>query len=70
MRAARVQTSMHYPPIHSFDYYIRTYSPAPLRNTEMFSQRELTLPLHPRLTSSDVERVVDTLRDALAHSQD
>jgi dTDP-4-amino-4,6-dideoxygalactose transaminase len=67
MRAARVQTSMHYPPIHHFDYYMRAYDPGPLPNTELFSQRELTLPLHPRLTSSDVERVVEALRDALAH---
>ena len=67
MRAARVQTSMHYPPVHLFDYYKRTFDPDPLPNTELFAGRELTLPLHPRLTSSDVERVVEALRDALAH---
>jgi dTDP-4-amino-4,6-dideoxygalactose transaminase len=69
MRAARVQTSMHYPPVHQFDYYLRTLGPRSLPNTEGFSRRELTLPLHPRLTSSDVERVVETLRDALSGDQ-
>jgi dTDP-4-amino-4,6-dideoxygalactose transaminase len=69
MRAARVQTSMHYPPVHQFDYYLRTLGPRSLPNTEGFSRRELTLPLHPRLTSSDVERVVETLRDALFGDQ-
>ncbi len=69
MRAARVQTSMHYPPVHQFDYYRRTLGPRSLPKTESFSRRELTLPLHPRLTSSDVERVVETLRDALLADQ-
>lgn len=69
MRASRVQTSVHYAPIHRFEYYQRTSGPWSLPNTELFSRRQLTLPLHPRLTSSDVERVVETLRDALAQRQ-
>jgi dTDP-4-amino-4,6-dideoxygalactose transaminase len=69
MRESRVQTSMHYPPVHHFDYYTRMYGSRSLPNTEAFSRRELTLPLHPRLTSSDVVRVVETLGDALVDSQ-
>jgi len=65
MREARVQTSMHYPPIHQFDYYQRTFRPEPLRNTEQFAEAELTLPLHPQLSSVDVKRVVVSLRDAM-----
>jgi dTDP-4-amino-4,6-dideoxygalactose transaminase len=30
------------------------------------ARRELTLPLHPRMTASDVERVVQALSAALA----
>ncbi|GEL16898.1 DegT/DnrJ/EryC1/StrS family aminotransferase [Pseudonocardia asaccharolytica] len=65
MRAARVQTSMHYPPIHLFDYYTRSFGTVPLPHTERFSETELTLPLHPQLSMSDVERVVRSLRDAM-----
>jgi len=34
--------------------------------TEDMARRELTLPLHPRMTASDVERVVEALSAALA----
>ena len=36
-----------------------------LPHTEHFSRRELTLPLHPALSSADVDRVVAALREAL-----
>jgi dTDP-4-amino-4,6-dideoxygalactose transaminase len=65
MRAAGVQSSVHYPPIHRFDYYRRTFKPDPLPLTEEFGERELTLPLHPALSTADVDRVVAALRDAL-----
>jgi dTDP-4-amino-4,6-dideoxygalactose transaminase len=65
LRAAMVQSSMHYPPVHEFDYYLRTFGAVSLPHTEAFSATELTLPLHPRLTVPDVERVVRTLAVAL-----
>lgn len=65
MRAARVQTSMHYPPIHEFDFYRRTIGPVTLARTEQFAEVELTLPLHPLLSPEDVDRVVGSLVGAL-----
>ena len=65
MRAAGVQTSVHYPAIHRFDYYRGRFGDVTLPHTERFSRRELTLPLHPALSSADVDRVVAALRDAL-----
>jgi dTDP-4-amino-4,6-dideoxygalactose transaminase len=65
MRAARVQTSVHYPAIHQFDYYRRSYGEISLPNTERFSERQLTLPLHPALSAADVERVVAALSRAV-----
>jgi dTDP-4-amino-4,6-dideoxygalactose transaminase len=64
MRASGVQSSVHYPPIHRFDYYQRTFKPDPLPLTEQFGERELTLPLHPALSAADVDRVVAALREA------
>ena len=65
MRARGVQTAVHYPPIHQFDYYRRTCGELQLPSTERFGERQLTLPLHPALTDSDVERVVATLADVV-----
>jgi dTDP-4-amino-4,6-dideoxygalactose transaminase len=56
---------VHYPAIHQFDYYRRTFGSPSLPETERFSLRELTLPLHPALSPQDVERVVAALRKAL-----
>jgi dTDP-4-amino-4,6-dideoxygalactose transaminase len=68
MRAAGVQTSVHYPAIHQFDYYRRSYGSISLPSTERFSERQLTLPLHPALSASDVERVVAALSRAVSGS--
>jgi dTDP-4-amino-4,6-dideoxygalactose transaminase len=68
MRAAGVQTSVHYPAIHEFDYYRRRIGDVALPRTEHFSRHELTLPLHPGLRPADVDRVVATLCQALLGS--
>ena len=57
--AARIQTSVHYPPIHRFSYY-REGAPA-LLVAEAIADRVLTLPLHPRLTEGDVDEVCAVL---------
>jgi dTDP-4-amino-4,6-dideoxygalactose transaminase len=62
---ARVQTSMHYPPVHRMTYYRGKFGDRALPETERFCRTELTLPLHPGLTWADVDRVVRSLRDAL-----
>ena len=66
MRELNVQTSMHYPPIHHFDFYRRKFPGVTLAHTESYCATELTVPLHPQLSTSDVERVVESLATALA----
>jgi dTDP-4-amino-4,6-dideoxygalactose transaminase len=65
MRAAGVQTSVHYPAIHRFTYYRERFGDITLPHTEHFSSHELTLPLHPALSHADVDRVVVALNEAL-----
>jgi dTDP-4-amino-4,6-dideoxygalactose transaminase len=65
LRCAGVQSSIHYPPIHHFSYYLKRFPGVMLPKTEKFSARELTLPLHPTLTEDDAERVVMSLRKAI-----
>lgn len=64
MREAGVQTSVHYPPTHTFSAY-RGSAPV-LPRAEALAPRILTLPLFPRLGDEDIAYVVDTLAAALA----
>ena len=67
MKARGVQTSIHYPPIHTFSYYqkwLGSQTPK-LPVTEDIAARELTLPLYPGMTEADVEIVVDALKESL-----
>ncbi|ADJ29598.1 DegT/DnrJ/EryC1/StrS family aminotransferase [Nitrosococcus watsonii] len=65
LRAQGIQSSIHYPPIHHFAYYRKRFPSTVLPNSDAFFSRELTLPLHPRMTEEEVERVVKALQKAL-----
>jgi dTDP-4-amino-4,6-dideoxygalactose transaminase len=65
LRASNIQSSIHYPPVHGFSYYRQRFPGIQLKETERFCARELTLPLHPGLDESDVNRVASALADAV-----
>jgi dTDP-4-amino-4,6-dideoxygalactose transaminase len=65
MRAAGVQTSIHYPPIHKFSYYRQRYGDIALPITEAAAAREVTLPLYPTMSSQAVDIVVSSVQQAL-----
>jgi dTDP-4-amino-4,6-dideoxygalactose transaminase len=65
LRAARVQTSIHYPPIHLFSYYQQRYPALNLPLTESVAEREVTLPLYPGMDAEKVEIVLSAIRSAL-----
>jgi len=65
LRAAGVQTTIHYPPVHRFSYYLDRFPNVSLPRTEDFADRELTLPLHPKLEECHVDRVTRALADVL-----
>ncbi len=58
-----IQTSIHYPPIHLFDYYRRNlgYDEGMLSITEEVAKREVTLPLYQSMADKDVHRVSDVI---------
>ena len=62
LREAGIQSSIHYPPVHLFSYYQNRFPETVLPITEAFSQRELTLPLHPSLDDRDLATVVSVLK--------
>ncbi len=65
MKAQGIQTSIHYPPVHTFSYYREQGERTSLPLTETVGRREVTLPLHPGLTPADVESVVAAVAEAL-----
>jgi dTDP-4-amino-4,6-dideoxygalactose transaminase len=63
---ARVQTSLHYPPVHGFSIYADAGAGAELPNTDAYAARAITLPLFGHMTTEQREAVVDALASALA----
>jgi len=63
MKAEGIQTSWHYPPVHTFSNYTKgsSFSSVNLPLTESLAAREVTLPLYPSMTEEQVEWVVEAL---------
>ena len=69
LKGENIQSSIHYPPVHTFSYFSERCPGVSLPITEEFGARQLTLPLHPGLEPYDVKRVVSTVKEALARSE-
>jgi len=67
LKGKKIQTSIHYPPIHLFSYYQRRFDLKSgfLPTAEHIGKHELTLPLHPLLRKEDVEYVCQELGKAI-----
>jgi dTDP-4-amino-4,6-dideoxygalactose transaminase len=64
LKRAKIQTSIHYPPIHKFSYYQKNFrsSLTKLPLTEYVGRHEVTLPLHPLLKKEDVLFVCNQIK--------
>jgi len=67
MKTRRIQTSIHYPPIHKFSAYasLDQSGRISLPVTEEVVGREVTLPLYPGLSDDDVLTVVQAVRESM-----
>jgi dTDP-4-amino-4,6-dideoxygalactose transaminase len=67
MRAARVQVSNHYTPVHLFEYYRRRFRAhkGMLPVTEEYGRNQITLPLYNGIKEEDIEYVVFSLEKAI-----
>jgi dTDP-4-amino-4,6-dideoxygalactose transaminase len=68
MKAQGIQTSVHYPPIHTFTAYDGDEAEHLLPLTDDLAAREVTLPLYPALSDDNVVTVVRAVAQALNHS--
>ena len=68
LKTKGIQSSIHYPPIHLFDFYRRTFGFKEnyLPITEDVAKREITLPLYPSMSEPDVQYVCDSIAEYLA----
>ncbi len=67
MKRRGIQTSVHYPPVHRFQYYQKLFQHAAgaLPRTEEVSRREVTLPLHPLMALDDVDFVCQAISEII-----
>ncbi len=67
LKARGIQSSIHYPPIHLFKYYRRTFGTGEgqLSLTEDASKRLVTLPLYPTMGDERVHNVCDVISEYL-----
>ena len=67
LRRKRIQTSIHYPPVHKFSYYQKNLKASrnKLPLTEYVGAHEITLPLHPLLKEKDILLVCDQIKRVL-----
>ena len=72
LRKRNIQTSMHYPPIHLFQYYQKRfgYKKNLLPKTEEACKRELTLPLYPSISQSDLNYTISCIKGILMEGRD
>jgi dTDP-4-amino-4,6-dideoxygalactose transaminase len=70
LRNFRIQTSVHYPPIHLFSLYRKHFGfrKGMLPKTEEVSRREITLPLHPRMDAGDVKWIAKKVKEVVEQS--
>jgi dTDP-4-amino-4,6-dideoxygalactose transaminase len=63
--AQGIQTSVHYPPIHTFTAYRSSAGRRELPQTDAVAERLLTLPLYGRMSDEQVKAVIEGLLAAI-----
>lgn len=67
LRAAQIGANVHYIPIHTQPDYTRLgFKRGDFPASERYYERAISLPLFPRMTGEQQERVVSVIRDALS----
>jgi dTDP-4-amino-4,6-dideoxygalactose transaminase len=64
LRQENIGTSVHFIPLHLHPYYRDTfgYRPEDFPNASAVFERIVSLPIYPKLTEADAQRVIDTVK--------
>jgi len=67
LKAKNIGTSVHFIPVHLHPYYRSQYGykRGDFPNAEHFFDREISLPLYPRMTDDDVEDVITAVKHVI-----
>jgi dTDP-4-amino-4,6-dideoxygalactose transaminase len=67
LRNFRIQTSVHYPPVHLFSLYRKQFGSKKgmLPKSEEAGLREVTLPLHPRMDLEDAKWIAKKVKEIM-----
>ena len=70
LKRFRIQTSIHYPPVHLFSFYQKRFGfkRGMLPKTEEVSRREVTLPLHSKMKAEDAKWIAEKVRTVIGES--
>jgi dTDP-4-amino-4,6-dideoxygalactose transaminase len=66
LKEKRIQSSLHYPPFWDFGAFKGQFKPEDTPVTYEITNRQLTLPLFPTMTIAEVDRVTNSLLNALS----
>lgn len=69
MHRRRVGTGVHYRALHTHPYYLERfgYAPEQFPNAFAIGERTVSLPLSPKLTDADIERIIREVRSILGN---
>lgn len=69
LRSRGIQTSIHYPPVHSFRFHGQLYQAQNLQLTEHIAAHELTLPMFAGIKDEQIDFIVDSLHAYFVNSK-
>jgi dTDP-4-amino-4,6-dideoxygalactose transaminase len=61
LRDKGIQTSIHYPPVQMFSYYLENYKTTMLPITEEIGKCEVTLPMFPTITDGQIRFIAEKI---------
>lgn len=69
LRERGIGVQVHYMPLHLHPFYAKTfgYKKGDFPKAETYYNRALTLPLYPKMTDEEVERVIIIVKEVIAH---
>ncbi len=67
LKLRNIETQVHYIPVHLQPYYQKEYNykKGDLPKAEKYYSECLSLPLYPKMTDKDIERVISSVKDVL-----
>jgi dTDP-4-amino-4,6-dideoxygalactose transaminase len=65
IQSAGIGVAVHYIALHLQPYFVKNFhtKPQDFPVASSYSERVISLPLYPKMSSADVERVIKTVKD-------